>query len=100
MEYIEKVVDLRKITSEELATGQKLAQLTFQLNHTMTGTKEYQNVLKELFGDYWGKGSTVTAPISGACLNRLKIGKNVSINSMCGRICHCWCGIRSYKRYS
>ena len=49
--------------------------------HTMPMTDEYQEILRELFGDNLGEGSFVTAPILGVCFDRIKIGKNVIINA-------------------
>ena len=47
----------------------------------MPMTDEYDRLLKELFGDNLGEGSHVTAPMQGACFDRIKVGKNVFINS-------------------
>ena len=47
----------------------------------MSFTDEYNALLKELFGDNLGEGSYVAAPISGACVSTMKIGKHVFINS-------------------
>ena len=47
----------------------------------MPMTDEYQQILKELFGDNLGEGAYVAAPIQGACLDRIKMGENVMINS-------------------
>ena len=77
----EEIVDLRIPDPKNFEEGKRLAQLTFKLNHIMPMTDEYNQVLKELFGDNLGEGSYVTAPIQGACLNRINIGRNVIINS-------------------
>lgn len=53
----------------------------FKLNQTMPYTDEYFKVLKEVFGDNLGENSIVNAPIQGACIDRIKIGNNVFINS-------------------
>lgn len=37
--------------------------------------------MHQLFCNGLGEGSTVTAPVQGVCLDRVKIGKNVYINS-------------------
>ena len=74
-------VDMRKHTEQDLQEGRKQAQLMFKLNHTMPGTDEYDAVLKELFGDRIGEGSYVAAPLSGAAVNKLVIGKGCYINS-------------------
>ena len=47
----------------------------------MPFTEEYNHLLQELFGDNLGEGSYVAAPIRGACVNTMKIGKGVFINS-------------------
>ena len=81
MDCKEVRVDLRKTGPEDHAEGQRCAQLMFRLNHTMPGTEEYRAVLQELFGSNLGEGSYVSAPLSGACVSSMKIGKNVFINS-------------------
>ena len=74
-------VDMRKMTADELAEGAKMTQLMFRLNHTMPRTPEYADILKELFGERLGEGSYVAAPIAGAALDMVKIGKNVYVNT-------------------
>ena len=75
MECEEIRVDMRKMTADELAEGAKMTQLMFRLNHTMPRTPEYADILKELFGERLGEGSYVAAPIAGAALDMVKIGK-------------------------
>ena len=53
----------------------------YQLNHTMPYTEEYNDLLKELFGENLGQNSYVTTPINGACVSTMKIGNDVFINS-------------------
>ena len=77
----EEMVDLRIQDPKSMEEGKRLAQLAFRLNHTMPMTDEYQEIMKELFGDNLGEGSRVMAPILGVCFDRIKIGKNVVINS-------------------
>ena len=77
----EEMVDLRIPDPKSFEEGKRLAQLAFKLNHTMPMTDEYRQILEELFGDNLGEGSHVTAPIQGVCFDRIKIGKNVIINS-------------------
>ncbi len=72
---------MRKMDPERRAEGQRCTRLLFQLNHTMPFTEEYSAVLHELFGDNLGEGSYVAAPLSGACVSSVKIGRNVFINS-------------------
>ena len=77
----EVMVDLRIPDPKSFEEGKRLTQLAFKLNHTMPMTDEYQQILKELFGDNLGEGAYVAAPIQGACLDRIKMGKNVMINA-------------------
>ena len=71
----EELVDLRIADPKSIEEGTRLAQLAFRLNHTMPMTDEYQEILKELFGDNLGEGSHINAPIQGVCFDRIKIGK-------------------------
>ena len=68
-------------TEEELIQSQRELELVFKLNHALPRSEEYFEILKELFGDNLGEGSFIAAPIAGAALDNLKIGKNVFINS-------------------
>lgn len=68
-------------TSEELEEIKKRTQLLFQFNHTMPMTNEYITIMHQLFCNGLGEGSMVIAPVQGICLDRVKIGKNVYINS-------------------
>lgn len=74
-------VDIRKPDPEASAENVRVAKLVFQLNNTMPFTEEYNELLKEIFGENLGEGSYVAAPINGACVSRVKIGKGVFINS-------------------
>ena len=76
-------VDMRLMTPEELELGRKQAQQIHRLNHALPMTPEYAEALKDLFGENLGEGSYVAAPINGSALDRLKIGKNVYINTNC-----------------
>ena len=77
----EERVDLSLSTPEERERSKQLTQLVFKLNHTMPMTDEYAEILEQLFGDNLGGGSYVAAPIQGACIDRVKIGRNVYVNS-------------------
>lgn len=81
MEKIWEMVDTRITDPESMAIGQRNTKLLFELNHTMPRTEEYFAKLRELFGDNLGENSFVTAPVQGVCFERIKIGKNVIINS-------------------
>ena len=74
-------VDMREMSDEEMAEAFRMSQIVFKLNHTMPNTDEYNNLVKELFGENIGENSTVMAPIAGAAFDRVKIGDNVFINS-------------------
>ena len=73
-------VDMRERTADEQKMYDRQAQLMFKLNHTMPRTDEYNEVLKELFGENLGEGSYVAAPINGAAMEKLVIGKRCFIN--------------------
>lgn len=79
MEYEEIRVDLRTIPHS--ADRQRSAQLLFRLNHTLPFSEEYNALLRELLGKNLGEGSTIAAPLSGAALDMLKIGRGVFVNS-------------------
>ena len=81
MDCKEVRVDMRIPNPKDREENVRAAQIMFQMNHTMPFTEEYQTLLKELFGENRGEGSYVAAPISGACVSTMKIGKNVYINS-------------------
>ena len=74
-------VDVREFTEEEQEKYRKMDEIVFKLNHTMPNTDEYNNLLKELFGDNIGENSQVMPFISGAAFDQVKIGDNVYINS-------------------
>lgn len=81
MECKEEIVDLRKFDPESMKETQRISQLVFKLNQTMPMTEDYFRILKEIFGENLGENSIVNAPIQGACIDNVKIGKNVFINS-------------------
>ena len=81
MECEEQRIDIRIPNEKDHAENVRAAQVMFKLNQTMPFTEEYNQLLKELFGENLGEGSYVAAPISGACVSQMKIGKNVFINS-------------------
>lgn len=77
----EERVDLGIPHPEDVEVARRQAQLVFQLNHTMPMTEEYAEILQELFKDHIGEGSSVAAPLQVVCPDRVKIGKNVFINT-------------------
>ena len=78
----ETVVDLRKISDEDRNKAIELEKMLFKLNHTMPRTEEYMAALRDIFGDRFGEGSYIVAPLSAVCAHNILIGKNVYINSM------------------
>ena len=74
-------VDMRKRDSYDLETYAKHEELVFKLNHTMPRTKEYQDILNELFEGRIGTNSFLRAPLAGAAFDKMIIGNNVFINS-------------------
>lgn len=74
-------VDIRNRDPKSVREMQRISPLLFKLNRTMPGTAEYASVLKEIFGENIGEESFVAAPLSGAAIKKLKIGKRVFINS-------------------
>ena len=76
-------VDPRLTTDEERAEGVRQAQVLFKLNHTMPYTDEYNALVKELFGDGLSEGSRIMPGLTGACFDRVKIGKGVVVMNNC-----------------
>ena len=81
MECVEERIDMRDPSQYDREESRRLAQLQFQLNHTMPMSVEYNDLLHEFFGDRIGEGSFVAAPFQGAAFDRIVIGKGVYINS-------------------
>ena len=71
---------MRKLTPEEQAQGVKEVQLCFKLNNTMPFTKEYDELVHEIFGEF-GEGSRLMAPTSVVRGKNVKIGKYVVIQT-------------------
>lgn len=77
------IVDPRKTTTQEMERGMRDVKLVFAINHTMPYTDEYNNLVKELFGNNLGDGVTVLPPLKGVCFDRVKVGNNVMIMPDC-----------------
>ena len=77
------IVDPLKTTPEEMERGMRDVKLVFGINHTMPYTDEYNNLVKELFGNNLGDGVTVLPPLKGVCFDRVKVGNNVMIMPDC-----------------
>lgn len=83
MECEEIRYDMRLQDDDSRREAARLEELVFKLNHTMRSDPNYKEILREIFGDNLGENSTVAAPIYGACVSNVKIGKGVYINSNC-----------------
>lgn len=81
MDCEEVRVDMRVPNPEGHAENTRSAQVMFRLNQTMPFTEEYNALLRDLFGDNLGEGSYAAAPISGACVSAMCIGRGVFINA-------------------
>ena len=72
-------VDMRLTTPEEAVHNQKYTEIMYKFNATIPRSEEYTRAMNELFEGRIGEGSNVMPPIFGTCLDRIIIGKNVSI---------------------
>ena len=99
MECEEIRVDIRIPNPEGSKEAIRASQVMFKLNHTMPFTDEYNSLLKELFGDNLGEDSFVAAPISGACVSSIKIGKHAIVGAAAAaaKIMHFYNG-RAYEK--
>ena len=81
MECKEEIVDVRIPHPKEFEKGRKIMQQVFKLNQTMPYTDAYFKLLKETSRKNLGENSVINSPIYGACFDKIKIGRNVFINS-------------------
>ena len=72
--------DMRQTSQEDIERTKHYSQLIFKLNHTMPFTDEYNEILRLLFGERLGSGSSIMAPINIVCPDKLTIGDRVFIN--------------------
>ena len=75
-------IDVTKQTPEELALANEQAQLIFRFNHTMPGTREYDELMHSVFPSM-GEGSTVSTPLTAVRPHLVKIGRNVVVMPGC-----------------
>lgn len=73
--------DLRNQTPEEKEIAKNSASLLYRFNQAEPGSGESENAIHALLGENLGAGSWVSAPLHGACVERLKIGRGVVVNS-------------------
>lgn len=76
-----EAVDMRQMSQEERAHSARVAQLVYLFNHTMPKTPAFEQAARDLFGDNLGEGSSINPPIAGSCVDTIKIGRNVRVNS-------------------
>ena len=67
MTYEELIIDQKIIDPEMEQEEQRQAKLIFDLNHTFSGSKEYEAIMNELFSGRIGENSR------GACAGIRKI---------------------------
>ncbi|WP_289735935.1 DapH/DapD/GlmU-related protein [Paramuribaculum intestinale] len=79
---LEVRIDVTKQTPEELALANEQAQLIFRFNHTMSGTREYDELMHSVFPSM-GEGSTVSTPLTAVRPHLVKIGRNVVVMPGC-----------------
>lgn len=79
---LEVRIDVTKQTPEELALANEQAQLIFRFNHTMPGTREYDELMHSVFPSM-GEGSTVSTPLTAVRPHLVKIGRNVVVMPGC-----------------
>ena len=75
-------IDCANPTQEEMELSMFHAQTLFKLNHTMHFSEEYDELMHQLFPDM-GENSRIVTPLKGVRFNKVKIGRNVVINSDC-----------------
>ena len=78
----EEIVDMKDPRNFDDSFARK-SKLLFDLNHTFGLDEKYKEILNELFEKGIGENSTISSPLQGVCFDRVKIGKDVFINSNC-----------------
>lgn len=77
-------IDLRLQTPEQVAEGQKAAQLCFKLGQTMPYTQEYDAILAELFEKNGiGEGTRIMPGLVVVRPGSIRIGKNCVVMNGC-----------------
>jgi len=74
-------IDLRKIGEDERQKREQQEWLFFRLNHTFYLEPGYKELMRELFAGKIGENSFVKAPLSGAELSNISIGKYAVIGA-------------------
>ena len=76
----EFIFDMRQTRQEDIERAKYYSQLIFRLNHTMPFTDEYNEILRSIFGERLGNGSSIMAPVNIVCPDKLTVGDRVFIN--------------------
>lgn len=74
----EERIDIRRRTSEEIAEIDRQEKVLFRLNHTMPGSEDYDNLVRQLFS-HVGDGSRVLSPMTVVHGDKVHIGNNVIV---------------------
>lgn len=75
-------IDVTKQTAQELALAQHHDQLIFKFNHSMPGSEEQIELLRQIFPDM-GANSRVSAPLTAVRPHNVKIGNGVIVMPGC-----------------
>lgn len=68
-------VDMRQRSQYDLEEYSRQEELLFRLNQTFPRSEEYSDILQELFKNRIGEGSFLRAPLAGAAIDKMTIGK-------------------------
>lgn len=81
--YMEELrIDCDHQSEADLKLAKEQAQLLFRLNHTMPMTKNYTDLLHQLFPEM-GEGSRVNTPLTVVRAHSVKIGRRVVVMNGC-----------------
>lgn len=76
-------IDLRDPMQGDPEEGRRSMELCFKINHTMPGTAEYNELIRELFCGRIGSNSRVMPGLTVVRGNRVTIGENVVVMNNC-----------------
>lgn len=76
-------IDLRDPVQGDPEEGRRSAELCFKINHTMPGTTEYNQLVRELFCNRIGYNSKVMPRLTVIRGNSVIIGENVVVMNNC-----------------
>ena len=81
MECEETRFDMRHPDPDANKRSHRITDLLFEFNSTNMHTERYRELQREIWGGNIGEGSYIAAPIYGACLEDIRIGKNCFIGN-------------------